>query len=353
MWTGGDGGFHVATILGADKPAVSFSHDSVAVVRTLVADLDNDGEVIETLLVEFVSSDPLNPAFFLDYVKQWQNQNYGENKVLAAEYSLGYEAMQAYLYNPADSVLTPASLSLERREKAGKAPEEGIYFCWVSDFIRTGGVCVGDPPNDSCGDREGRVEITCVYMDIGGGGGGGGGSGDRPEFSLACDPFVTRGGVAGCTVSITSDDPTVTASQFTYQWSSGVGASETRSGDDGYIWMGTATETTSITVVVTQGGFTTTGHITVNARTGWGPPKLNAATQHTTQPMTIPGRLGFYGIGPDVSPSPIVKTGSGPWAGNYMIDKIPALSSELHISTMHAMGQRILPQTLLALARLY
>ena len=52
--------------------------------------------------------------------------------------------------------------------------------------------------------------------------------------------------------------------------------------------------------------------------------------------MTIPGRLGFYEIDPDVSPSPIVKTSSGPWAGNYMIDKVPALSSELHISKDYA-----------------
>ena len=132
-----DGGeYHVATIIGADKPAVSFSHDSIAVVRTLVADLDGNGEVVGGRLVEFISPDPLDASLFQDYAKQWLTGDFDDTKMLAAEYTTGYAHQQAYLHAPSESVPVPVNMSLEEVCTPGKGQGiEVVIACWTTDII--------------------------------------------------------------------------------------------------------------------------------------------------------------------------------------------------------------------------
>ena len=344
--------YRVATVIGADKPAVSFSDDKIAVVRTLVADLDEKENVTNAVLVEFASSDPLDAASFAGYVKQWYNKDYGDNKVLTAEYSLGYEGSQAYLYNPSDSVLKPATQSLKRLDKAGKTARDEIDICWYV-YDKIGETCFRHPYDgtEACGPHYAWV-LTCVTMDTGGGGGGGGGddgggggddgngdgvgtgggSDDKDSgtsFSLSCDSNVTRGSTGSCTVSVTSDDDNVTASDFTYEWSSGVGASESRSGGDGYVWSGLATETTKITVKVASENYAGSATTSVNARTGWG-PAFNAEEEFSDVDLSV-GGLGSYAVSEHPPPGVAIKEGSGPWAGHHMTHSIPQPYSLLKI----------------------
>ena len=357
-WAGDGGGYHVATVIGTDKPAVSFSDDKIAVVRTLVGDLDEEKTVTKALLIEFASSDPLDAASFADYVKQWYNQDSGDNKVLTAEYSLGYEGSQAYFYSPLDSVLKPASMSLKQFDKADKTARDERTICWyvLEDF---GEICV----SSDCGPRYEWV-LTCVTIDIGGGdggggGGGGGGNGDGVgtggggddsdddnalRFSLSCDNTVTRGESAGCTVHVTGKSPegeAYSASDFQFDWSSDLGASYKGSGSGGNEWRGTATATAEITVGVASESYSESASITVTARNVGSLPLLNARTvRYSGQPRSQRGEgtYGFYRI-PDPPPGSVSQsTGSGPWAGQYMLDITLESSfySELHVSHDYA-----------------
>lgn len=73
---------HVVTLIGVDKPATSFSHDDVSVVRTLMANVNSAGRVTSSRLVEFISSDPLDRSQFQHYAKQWVVGDYDATKML-------------------------------------------------------------------------------------------------------------------------------------------------------------------------------------------------------------------------------------------------------------------------------
>ncbi len=355
--------YHLATILGAGKPSINPAQDSIAVVRTLVADLNEDGKVTDALLVEFASSDPLDPASFAHYVKQWFTQDYGDNKVLAAEYSLGYEGSQAYLYNPSDSVLTPASLSLEKRRTAGKAAREDGVFCWYS-LVEFGEICGEHPTTgvEECNARY-RWELTCVQMDSGGGedgGGGGGGGGDdgngdsvgtggggddgkdddgedtSDSLYLSCDSSVERGRTAGCTVNAPDDGKGLNPDQLTYDWSSSSGATFTGTGTGGNEWRGTATESVTVSVAVVSQGFSDSQEITVNARSGWGVGQASVTSVTYANLGSILGRYTVPSIATPTFGDPVA--GGGPWSGRFASGSAPSFSGDIQINDNYGGG---------------
>ena len=114
------GGAYVATLIGADKPAISFSHDSVSVIRTLMADVNSDGTVTGSRLLKFISIDHLDPTQFQRYVKQWILGDYGESTMMVAEFTLGFESQTAQLSLPQDSLKVPVGISLKEVAKYGK-----------------------------------------------------------------------------------------------------------------------------------------------------------------------------------------------------------------------------------------
>ena len=373
VWPNGSGGFYAATILGPDKPATSFSHDSIAVVRTLVADLDAQGEVTGGRLVEFASPDPLDPSSLADYVKQWLGDDFGNTKVLAAEYTIGYAAQQAILHLPEDA---PSPTSLHLMEVPGvNKTAAGKWYCWVSDVDEWGETCVDLPPDDEACGTYTDVHITCVYYDDdsgggdgdgggndgcppegcnGGGGSGGSGGGEDEEegesgtqFELTCTSPVTRGAYATCTVHVSNDDDvTITADNFIYDWISSTGASLTGMGNRGNYWTGKATGTATITVSVLSEGFTAQKLVDVTDRTGTASivPVLDATPQYTAPLGGRAGRLGYYEV-PSAPPTDglMLTSGDGPWEGHSMVKKLPPIASELHISkdyTPHGNGPK-------------
>ena len=83
-WPDGQKGTYVATLIGVDKPATSFSHKDVSVVRTLVADINSDGITTASRLLEFISADPLDPSQLQHYVKQWLVGDYDTTKMVVS-----------------------------------------------------------------------------------------------------------------------------------------------------------------------------------------------------------------------------------------------------------------------------
>ena len=125
-WRDSNGGAHVATLLGPERPAVSFSHDGLAVVRTLIGDFDAQGEVTGARLVEFISPDPLDPLSYVDYLAQWIHDDFGEAPMLAAEYTIGYATQGAWLHRPGEATPVPQELSLDPwRAGARRGRESG------------------------------------------------------------------------------------------------------------------------------------------------------------------------------------------------------------------------------------
>ena len=348
------GGSRVTTLLGVDKPATTVTDSAIAVVRTIVIDMDSNNDVTASRLVEFISPDPLEPDRFTDYVKQWADDNFSDTKVLAAEYSIGYAPQKATIHAPGESS-RPTSVYL--RAGSGMGKTQATWYCFVTDVDVTW-LCKWDPDTGvfyDCVPHEYTIDITCIEIDdidFDGGGGGGGGDGDCATtnscggggggdggnggdddhdgvfFSLNCTPStVTRGSTAGCTVEVSSDDdPTVSADQYVYTWASGTGATP-----DGHVttsWKGVATETTTITVSVISEGFTATKTITVSPRSGWGVDQLNASPQYDTD---LP-YLGLYEIPRHPPPIGTIIDGSGPWDGQHMTGTAPVISSHLWIS---------------------
>lgn len=362
-WPGDNVAFHAATILGADKPATSFSSDKIAVVRTILVDLDAKGEVLDGRLLEFVSPDPLDRSLFADYTKDWLQGNYDATKMLAVEYTLGYASTKALLYNPVDKGLSSKSVTLQQRLSVGKA-HAGIYYCWVSD-VQEWFTCAGD---ERCDDDENWnsgsdvTEITCVCIaNCGGGGSGGGDSGDSGvgddgsvgggggddkededeeeeesefTFSMSCSDSVTRGDRAGCNVTIFKDGETVDPADFLFEWSSSTGFTLNQSGMDS--WYGTATGTADISVAVRAENYEETTTATVNARQGWGVPAVTVTS--VTFAAGMGSTLGLYNA-PIHAPNfgaPIA--GGGPWSGHYASGDAPSFSGTIKINDDYGGG---------------
>ncbi len=239
-------------------------------MRTLIADLDPNGNVTASRLVEFISYDPLIVYQFQHYAKQWLVGDYDDTKMITSEYTLGYESQRARLYLPSDSVLRPVSMSLRKTQTKGKT-QAREYWCWVSDYTRGGDVCFEG--SGSCQHTPAEIEISCVCIsncDDNGRGGGGysrGGSSNEVLFDLSCDAELTRGQHGGCTITATKEGAIVT-DQYTYTWGSTLGAVASQSGP---FWHGKATSDTRVSATVDSDtlSWSTSQQIVVNARSGW------------------------------------------------------------------------------------
>ena len=361
-WDNGSGGYIGATLLAGGLGTAS--DPDLSVVRTLVADVDEDGRVLSGYLVEFVSPD-VQESQFKEYVEQWLAGDFGNKPMLVAEYTVGYASTSAKFYAPDKA---PISVTMELVEKLGVGKTAGdTYYCYVSKWESIGSCgpwygpdqvynaenCETDPNVD--------IEITCVLVHDGYGDGGddgdgcpsggcdtgGGDSGDDDDsdddddddddtsrFRLSCTESVTTGENASCSVSFTDSDEQATLDQFLYIWSSSTGATLAESSDSK--WEGTATESATINVKIISEGFDESRSVDVvpeSAPSVFFKP-LNAEAQHTADPKTEPNaEFGFYKFPKNPPTASIPHSGSGPWTGRGYIstsDNI-VVSTELHI----------------------
>lgn len=359
-WDNGSGGFIGATLL-AGGPGGASDPD-LSVVRTLVADVDENGRVLSGYLVEFVSEDA-QESQFKEYVGQWLAGDFGNKSMLVAEYTVGYASSQAMFYAP-DKAPIPVTMQLVEKLGAGKTAAE-IWYCYVTVYEEDK-VCVhGEDGAGACTSKL-YTKTTCVCVsgcdngdgDTGGGGDGcpsggcdtgGGDSGDDDDddsdddddddddtsrFRLSCTESVTTGESASCSVSFTDSDEQATLDQFLYTWSSSTGATLVQSSDSK--WEGTATESATINVKIISEGFDesdSVGVVPESAPSVFFKP-LNADAQYTADPKTEPNaEFGFYKFPKNHPTVSIPHSGSGPWTGRGYIstsDEI-VVSTELHI----------------------
>ena len=354
-WDNGSGGYIGATLLAGGLGTAS--DPNLSVVRTLVADVDEDGRVLSGYLVEFVSEDA-QESQFKEYVEQWLTGDFGNKPMLVAEYTVGYASTSATFYAPGKA---PRPITMQLVEKSGPGKTAGSkYYCYVSGRweIEMCEPYMGDTPPDDhvCASTE-YLELTCVLVDSGDGDGDGGecpnGCGDTggsdggdeddddsdddddtSRFRLSCTESVTTGESASCSVSFTDSDEQATLDQFLYTWSSSTGATLVQSSDSK--WEGTATESATINVKIISEGFDesdSVGVVPESAPSVFFKP-LNADTQHTADPKTEPNaEFGFYKFPKNHPTVSIPHSGSGPWTGRGYIstsDEI-VVSTELHI----------------------
>lgn len=165
----------------------------------------------------------------------------------------------------------------------------------------------------------------------GSGGGGSDGDDDGYEdediiFTLSCDSLVTRGGQAGCEVTVESEEGIGPArNQFIYEWASTTGA--TQSGSFSNSWSGIATESATISVAVLNEGFSSSGTITVKPRAGWQIDPLSASIDYDDSLPT----LGVHEI--SITPTTVSSPTSGtvPWEGIEMSSAAPSVEKSITI----------------------
>ena len=359
-WDNGHGGYWAATLL-AGNPT-SPTDPELTVVRTLVADVDENGQILGGLLIEFAARD-LDESNFRDYVVQWIVVDYGNTPILVAEYTIGYASTNAMFYQPGEAPI-PVTMRLTEKVGAGKTAAE-IWYCYVSYYDRVR-VCVevdiqGGPTYEVCEWQE-FTETTCVcvsgcYDDDGDGDTGGdcpngcgdtgGGDDDDDDdsdddddeddneditFSLSCDESVTRGDTASCTVRVEYAEG-VDEKQHKFEWSSG-DATFSMSDANGSSWQGTATEDVTIEVAVAAENYAAEAKISVDARPIISVSDLSASAQYTDKPTGL-GLYGFYYASSPSAPVSGFIAGSGPWDGSYIAGNFSAnfgFTSELHVS---------------------
>ncbi len=179
------------------------------------------------------------------------------------------------------------------------------------------------------------AEILYCWDDGGGGGSGGGGNNNNNNqqqvtFSLSCDPSVTRGRHAGCRVDASTEDGEIDTDQFSFSWSSSLGASASGIGKDE--WGGSSVE--DVTVTVSVGGYSASKDINVRPRSNWGTNTLNERPRYRTRSFFRSGVLGNYVLHAGVPRVPSPVEGSGPWDDVYrMPDNAPQVSAEMNVSS--------------------
>ncbi len=178
------------------------------------------------------------------------------------------------------------------------------------------------------------AEILYCWDDGGGGGSGGGGNNNNNQqqvtFSLSCDPSVTRGRHAGCRVDASTEDGEIDTDQFSFSWSSSLGASASGIGKDE--WGGSSVE--DVTVTVSVGGYSASKDINVRPRSNWGTNTLNERPRYRTRSFFRSGVLGNYVLHAGVPRVPSPVEGSGPWDDVYrMPDNAPQVSAEMNVSS--------------------
>lgn len=300
--------------------------------------MDAEGRILSGQLVEFVAPD-LDASLFRDYVTQWLVGDFGNRQILVAEYTIGYASTKTLLYEPGKDP-QPIDMVLREIHKSGKAQAK-TYFCWVSDYVRGGDVCVGDS-NEGCTHIPAKIEITCVCTsgcggdggDDGGSGGGGGpggsgggnsGSKDGVQFELNCGTEVTRGEQGSCTVTATKAGNNVTG-QYTYSWSSSIGAKASTTGSS---WKGRATSDAYVTVSVDSDtlSWSTGQTISVSARSGWRVTPLSASPIY----RYMENFYGLYVVYKEPSEMSSPYPGTGPWKGDFMTSQPPEIPAGLFV----------------------
>lgn len=196
-WDNGHGGYWAATLLGGTP--TSPSDPDFSVVRTLVADVDENGNILGGLLIEFIAPD-LDESEFRDYVVQWIVGDWGNTPMLVAEYTIGYASTQAMFHAPGEAPV-PITMQLVEKMGAGKTAAT-IWYCWVTVWYE-GEVCVHGQYWGVC-TRERHTETTCVCVsgcdDTGDGDTGDGDAGGTGG------PGGVGGGCPGCGDSDDDDD---------------------------------------------------------------------------------------------------------------------------------------------------
>ncbi len=340
-WDNGNGGYFLATLLGRGVQDLRPGDTKVSVVRTLVADVTLDGDVVpgSMHLIEFAGRD-LDATQFKDYVDQWQAGDFGDTPLLVAEYTIGYASTGAFFYQPGREPIR-TRMVLRRYDSAGKngSPDmicyESIVYEWMC------GEALGPIYGSDCV-WVGFPKHTCVSVHSGGGGGGrtdnpvggggGGGSGggsngdskdpvddedEELKYTLYCPESVVRGAVANCRIIF--EDNADGSKELAFKWTSSLGAKNT-----GVSWEGTATD--DVTISVSISNWSGKAEISVTDRTWKSPPSLDAKPIYK---VLIPGRggefelIGFY---------PKSGAGTGPWSGRHYVRSAPTISGKIYIS---------------------
>ena len=157
-WDNTAGGYVVATLL--EGTATSPNHSGLSVVRTLVVDIDGQGRKISGQLVEFIALG-LDASLFRDYVVQWLSGDFGNNRMMVAEYTIEYESIKTTVYAPGQD---PRETTMTLTQKPISGKSDNTIFCWVSD-IDFSYICrVGHDYiyGDSCLPFIARLELTCA-----------------------------------------------------------------------------------------------------------------------------------------------------------------------------------------------
>ena len=136
-----------------------------------MANVDGKGQRISGQLVEFIGIG-LDTSLFKDYVAQWLEGDSEKNRMIVAEYTIGYEPIKTTVYAPGKD---PRQITMTLTQKPISGKNDIITFCWVSD-IDFAYICRVENDviyGDSCLPFIERLEITCssVLIDITTGGG--------------------------------------------------------------------------------------------------------------------------------------------------------------------------------------
>lgn len=353
-WDNGNGGYFLATLLGRGVQDLRPGDTKVSVVRTLVADVTLDGDVVpgSMHLIEFAGRD-LDATQFKDYVDQWQAGDFGDTPLLVAEYTIGYSSTGAFFYQPGRAPIR-TRMVLRRYNGAGKdgSPDmicyESIVYEWMC------GEALGPIYGSDCV-WVGFPKHTCVYVNSGGGGGsgsGGGGGRDNPgnggsgggggsngdsknpvddedeelKYTLSCPESVVRGAVANCRIIFSNNADG--SKELAFKWTSSLGAKNT-----GVSWEGTATD--DVTISVSISNWSDKAEISVTNRTWKSPPSLDAAD--VKYKVLPPGIAGKYSVTQTLAPG----AGTGPWSGRYYVRSAPTFSGELYISIDYAPKSKV------------
>ena len=148
-------------MLGPGQPATTRLHAALAAVRTLSVDVNQRNEVVGSRLLEFVSPDSLEVGSFADYVRQWEDRDFGDLRMLTHEYDLGYASKVSEVYTPGEG-FRPADLAL--KEVSGMGKTAVTIYCYLSD-IDVDWLCKYDPDTDTYYDCEAwelEIEVTCI-----------------------------------------------------------------------------------------------------------------------------------------------------------------------------------------------
>ena len=189
-WDNGSGGYIGATLLAGGLG--STSDPDLSVVRTLVADVDENGRVLSGYLVEYVSED-VQESQFKEYVGQWLAGDFGNKAMLVAEYTIGYASTSAMFYAPDKD---PRPITIRLVEKYGTGKIDGNKYSGKVSALVLVYWEAGPPIKVGPGYP---ITTTCVWRDDGGdddddgcppegcdSGGGDGGDDDDDDDDSQC-----------------------------------------------------------------------------------------------------------------------------------------------------------------------